>query len=125
MKQTIFLLLFPLFMSAQKVELNLPPTYRAGKITEFVSYPLFAGSGFMAGLSNKFGKIDTQGSKRPEFCAVAASAGFVTSAGVWGTGISLQGKPKWTDLYKLLGGIGFSTIGFYIGYQTAEIFPSK
>lgn len=125
--RTFFLILFPFFLNAQisqTPQLNLNKV-RTGKRLEFVSYPMFAASGFCAGLSNKFGKVDSPNSNRPEIYAISASAGFVTSAGVWGTGISLQGKPKWTDLYKLAGGFGFSIIGYYTGNQVAEIFPSK
>lgn len=108
-------------------ELNLPDPndVRTGKVLEFISYPLFAGSGICAGLSNKLGQIDSPNSNRPEIYAVAASAGFVTSAGMWGVGISLQGKPKWSDLRKFAGAIAFSGIGFYTGRHMADIFKTK
>lgn len=134
MKQILFLILFPTILSAQFKQTLQPMTpsfvletkeQRTGKVLEFIAYPLFAGSGFCAGLSNKFRKIDSPNSNRPEIYAIAASAGFVGSAGMWGVGISMQGKPKWTDLYKFIGGIGFSTIGYYTGYQVAEIFNPK
>lgn len=113
--------------SYTKPELNLPDPkdVRTGRVLEFIAYPLFTGSGFCAGLSKKFGEIDSPSSNRSELNAVLASVGFVTSAGMWGVGISLQGKPEWTDLYKLIGCVGFSTIGYYTGYQVAEIFKTK
>jgi len=135
MKQILFLILFPLSLSAQfqkdltynQPQLNLPDPQdvRTGKVLEFIAYPLFTGSGFCAGLSNKFGKIDSPNSNRPEAYAIAASAGFVTSASMWGIGISLQGKPEWKDLYKVVGAVAFSGIGYYTGYQMAEIFKTK
>lgn len=133
MKQIIFLILFPTILSAQfkkdldyNPTLNIPdPQVQTGRVLEFISYPMFATSGFCAGLSNKFGQIDSNESNRPEIYSVAASAGFVTSAGMWGVGFSLQGKPKWKDLYKVAGAVAFSGIGYYIGQQTAELFPTK
>lgn len=132
--RTLIFLLFPICLSAQfkkdlqlqpKLNLPDPQEVRTGRVLEFISYPLFTGSGFCAGLSKKFGEIDSPNSNRSEFNAVAASAGFVTSVSTWGVGISLQGKPEWKDLYKLAGAIGFSGVGYYLGYQTAEIFKSK
>lgn len=108
-----------------KLNLPDPQEVRTGKVLEFIAYPLFTGSGFCAGLSNKFGKIDSPESNRQEVYAIAASAGFVTSAGVWGVGIGMQDKPEWKDLYKLVGTVAFSTIGYYTGYQVAEIFKTK
>lgn len=138
MKQILFLIiiLFPLTLSAQfqkdlnynnQPQLNLPDPQdvRTGKVLEFIAYPLFAGSGICAGLSDKFGKIDSPNSNRPEIYAIAASAGFVTSTSMWGIGISMQGKPGWKDLYKLAGAVAFSGIGYYTGYQMAEIFKTK
>lgn len=134
MKQLLFIFLFPLSLSAQfrkdlqlnpKLNLPNPQEVRTGRVLEFITYPLFAGSGFCAGLSKKFEKIDSPNSDRPEIYAIAASTGFVSSVGLWGVGISMQERPQWKDLYKLVGVVGFSTLGYYTGYQVAEIFKTK
>ena len=137
MKQILFLIiiLFPLSLSAQfqkdlnynepKLNLPDPQEVRTGKALEFISYPLFAGSGFCYGLSKKFREIDSPESNRAHAYSIAASAGFVTSAGVWGVGYSMQGKPTWKDLYKVLAAGAFSTIGYYLGTQAAPLFPTK
>lgn len=136
MKQILFLIFFPLSLSAQfQKDLTLKPNpnvnpnvnsqLRTGKALEFISYPLFAGSGFCYGLSKKFREIDSPESNRPEIYSIATSVGFVTSAGVWGVGFSLQGKPSWKDLYKVVAAGTFSTIGFYLGTQAAPLFSTK
>lgn len=122
--RTLIFILFPFFLNAQKVaDLKLPDykQQKTGRIMEFVSYPMFFLSGSTAGMSKTFREIDSADSNRSEFYSVASSVGFVTSAGVWGTGISLQGKPKWSDLYKLVGCVGFSTIGYYTGQHIAKV----
>lgn len=128
MKLIPFFILISFSLSAQKVadlKLDNNNNYRKGRVIEFVSYPLFTISGALAGMSNKFGKIDSPESHRSQGYALAASGGFVTSTGLWGVGISLQEKPTWKDLYKLVGVAGFSAIGYGIGYYTADVFPSK
>lgn len=124
------LILFPIGLFAQTPQppqLNLPDPeeVRKGKTLEFISYPLFFLTGTSYGMSQKFQEIDSPKSNRYIIYSLGANAGFVTSAGMWGVGISLQGKPKWTDLYKLAGGIGFSVLGYYSGQGLAQILPSK
>lgn len=133
--RTLIFILFPICLSAQfkkdlqvvEPQLNLPTPedVRRGRVLEFIGYPMFALSGMSYGMSEKFREIDSSNSHRPGAYAIGASVGFVTSTGVWGTGMVLQGKPKWSDLYKLVGVLGFSTLGYYTGQQVAEIFPSK
>ena len=100
-------------INAQEVRPNLPPTYDKGRKIEFWSYPMFALSSYSLGLSNEFGRIDSEKSNRPLIYGVIGTVGMVSSAGTWGIGISLQGKPKWTDLLKV---VGIGTIS-YISYQ--------
>ena len=128
--KSFLLILFPIGLFAQTPQppqLNLPnyEEVRRGKVMEFISYPMFYLSGTSYGMSREFQKIDSPKSNRPEIYSIGASVGFVTSTGMWGVGISLQGKPKWTDLYKLAGGFGFSVLGYYSGKGLAEILPSK
>lgn len=127
-KSSIFSILFFLItgtINAQEVRLNLPPTYDQGKKVEFISYPMFVLSSYSLGLSNEFGKIDTDKSKRPLIFGVAGTVGMVTSAGTWGVGISLQGKPTWRDLVKVVGIGGLSYIGYKSGVQSAMIFKRR
>lgn len=105
--------------------LNLPPTYDKGKKIEFWSYPMFAVSSYSLGLSNEFGRIDSDKSNRPLIYGVVGTVGMVSSAGAWGIGISLQGKPKWTDLLKVAGIGAISYIGYQSGVQSAMIFKRR
>lgn len=125
--KSFLLILFPIGLFAQTPQLNLPDPkeVRKGKVLEFISYPMLYLSGTSYGMSREFQKIDSPKSNRSEIYSIGASVGFVTSTGMWGVGISLQGKPKWTDLYKLAGGIGFSVLGYYSGQGLAQILPSK
>jgi hypothetical protein len=105
--------------------LNLPPTYDKGVKTEFWSYPMFALSSYSLGLSNEFGRIDTDKSRRPLIFGVAGTVGMVSSAGMWGVGISLQGKPKPVDLLKIVGVGCLSYISYKAGTQSAMIFKRR
>lgn len=105
--------------------LNLPPTYDKGKKVEFWSYPMFAISSYSLGLSNEFGRIDSDKSNRPLIYGVIGTVGMVSSAGAWGVGISLQGRPKWTDLLKVVGIGAISYIGYNSGIQSASIFKRR
>lgn len=104
---------------------NIPKTYDQGVKTEFWSYPAFALSSYSLGLSNEFGRIDSDKSKRPLVFGVAGTAGMVTSAGMWGVGISLQGKPKPVDLLKVIGVGVLSYISYKAGTQSASIFKRR
>lgn len=112
-------------INAQEVRLNLPPTYDKGRKIEFWSYPMFALSSYSLGLSNEFGRIDSEKSNRPLIYGVIGTVGMVSSAGTWGIGISLQGKPKWTDLLKVVGIGTISYISYQSGVQSASIFKRR
>ena len=112
-------------INAQEVRLNLPPTYDQGRKVEFWSYPMFALSSYSLGLSNEFGRIDTDKSNRPLVYGVVGTVGMVTSASTWGIGISLQGKPTWKDLVKVIGVGAISYIGYKSGVQSAMIFKRR
>lgn len=112
-------------LNAQQPKLNLPPTYQQGVKIEFWSYPMFALSSFSLGLSNEFGRIDSPKSHRPLIYGLAGTVGMVSSAGTWGVGISLQGKPRWTDLLKVVGIGTISYIGYRSGKQSAVIFKRR
>lgn len=126
-KSNIFSFLFFLLIgtvNAQEVRINLP-TYDKGRKIEFWSYPMFALSSYSLGLSNEFGRIDTDKSNRPLIYGVAGTVGMVTSAGTWGVGISLQGSPTWKDLIKVVGIGTLSYIGYRSGVQSASIFKRR
>lgn len=112
-------------LNAQQPKLNLPSTYQQGVKIEFWSYPMFALSSFSLGLSNEFGRIDSPKSHRPLIYGLAGTVGMVSSAGTWGVGISLQGKPRWTDLLKVVGIGTISYIGYRSGKQSAVIFKRR
>lgn len=112
-------------INAQEVRPNLPPTYDKGRKIEFWSYPMFALSSYSLGLSNEFGRIDSEKSNRPLIYGVIGTVGMVSSAGTWGIGISLQGKPKWTDLLKVVGIGTISYISYQSGVQSASIFKRR
>ena len=124
----ILCLVCPVFLQtiySQEVQLNLPSTYDQGRKLEFVSYPMFALSSFSLGMSNEFGKKDTEKSNRPLIYGIIGTTGLVGSMGTWGVGISLQGKPKWTVLLKLVGASAISYIGYESGRQATGIFKHK
>jgi len=130
--RTLIFLLFPVLCSAQfnskqdslVPNLNLP-NYHKGKRMEFTAYPLMAGSLFCLGMSDQLNKTDSKEAFRPELFAITGNIGAITSVGIWGYGVSLQGKAKWTHLLKVAGMVGVSIIGYNLGIQTAQTFKPK
>lgn len=120
MKYLILILMFTTNLSAQ--DLKLP---KLGKDLEFWSYSMFAFSGIAGGMGERFlskdGNWDTR-SKRSHVWRDISIYTTATGASMFSVGITLQGKVKPKDLFKLLGAGAMYYVGTRVGYNLGQFF---
>lgn len=120
MKYLILILMFATNLSAQ--DLKLP---KLGKNLEFWSYSMFAFSGIAGGMGERFlskdGNWDTR-SKRSHVWRDISIYTTATGASMFSVGITLQGKVKPKDLFKVVGAGAMYYVGTRVGYNLGQFF---
>lgn len=121
----LILLLVSLNLSAQEIDLKLPALHRTGQTLEFLSYPMFAFSGIAGGMGERFlskdGNWDTRSHRSHVWRDISI---YTTAAGasMFSVGITLQGKVKPKDLFKVVGAGAMYYVGTRVGYNLGQFF---
>lgn len=121
----LILLLICANLYSQKVNSKLSGIYKTGKTLEISSYSIFAFSGIAGGLGERFlskdGNWDTRSHRSHVWRDVSI---YTTAAGasMFSVGITLQGKVKPKDLFKLLGAGAMYYVGTRVGYNLGQFF---